>query len=746
MRSASWKPVAWRWSLVMALALVALSGPTALAQDDAAAPKGAMGFAPSEAPAELQKNFQEMVHYYRVARFDLADDFAQLVLSANPEPLQLLKLAEHDEVGMALIDEMTASDDETFRQSAQQVMAIVKRGMFIKRKDGDRIISELKRLDKNQRAFELAKRELLYSGEYAVPYALGLLADQSQADLHDDIKRVILAIDRPAVYPLILGLRTPDRHVKLTVIELLEQLGYKMALPALKALVEAEGTAEEVRQAASQALISIGGPSAANTAARQLYAALAEALYYDRLPVVPDPKEPITDVWAFVEGSGVDYRPAPSNTVNEIMAGHVARRGLEIAPESPELVALWLSIRAQLKVELAAVGPDASSPWDPQNMPTTEFFLRSAGQQYLFDVLDRALRDDNVMVALQAIRALEDVASAGYLGAGVGQGSPLIRALSYPDRLVRFGAAFAVVAIQPKDAFLGSERVTPVLAEAVNLETGPGILILDPNQDNLNRLRGAFRQQGWTVEAATNGNEGISLARGMARIDAVLLSPAIRNVEYVDVIQMLRGDFETAMAPIIILGGAAESVPFGHLEQNQKYIARIPADAAMGQFLSLVEDLQAEAGSVALATEASKQISLRAANTLSFVATADLAFDASAAREALMVAAAGQNEDLAVAAMDALVQMPSTELQQHLAQVAMAEGASETIQVAAFNAIAQMARHVGNGLRSNTVTALIGRVGSEQNDNIRDAIGRVLGALDLDPKLAADYILEYAGQ
>lgn len=756
MTSSSLGHPAWVVSLLLAVGLVGGLGDALLAQEDdatgddtpaaAAQPaQGAMGLPTETVPAELQKNFQEMVHYYRIARLDLANDFAALVLAANPEPTQLLMLVEHKDVGIALIDTMVAADSPELSASARQLMTITLAGVDIKKKDGGRIQAQLVRLGKNQRAYELALRELKYSGEYVVPYAVGFLADDSRATLHDDIKRALIAIDRPVVYPLIIALETADEPVRLVVIELLSKLGYKMAVPALKALVEQDGVSDPVKKAASDAIVAVAGADKLNISARQLYYDLAESLYYDKVTVVRDPKRPTTDVWGWVPGSGVDYRAAPTKAVNEILAAHAAERGLRAAPMSPELVALWLSIRAQMKVDLLTSGADAKNPWDPATIPTVEFFLRSAGQQYLFDVLDRALTDDRVMVARQAIWALEDVASEGYLAASaLERGSPLVRALSYPDRMVRFDAAFAIVAVEPKKSFIGADRVVPVLAEAVNLETGPGVLIIDADQNNLNRLKGEFRKAGWNVGDATNGNEGVSRARAMSRIDGVLLAANVEKVGYVEVVQLLRTKFATAMVPILILSGDAEPVLFSHLKQNQKYIDQVGANATMAAMVARIRALQAEAGSVAVAPDASKQISLRASQALAFVATADLSFEAEAAREALMAAAAGKNEDLAVSAIDALVQMPDQETQQHLAGIALAKGASKRIQIVALNAIAQMARHIGNKLQTGSVTAMMKRIGTETDNEIRDAIGRAIGALDLEPELASQFILEHA--
>ncbi len=744
-------------SLLLAIATVMIPGGVTQAQEEAAegadAPaeaevpaEGAMGFPAEEVPLQLQENFQQMVHYYRIARLDLAADFAERVLAADPEPTVLLQLVEHPDAGEALLFEMAAADSPELADAAQKLITISDRGVIIKRKDGTRILAQLHRIGKNERAYQLGLRELKYSGEYVVPYALGLLAAEDEADLYDDIKRALLAIDRPGVYPLVVALQTPDDTLKLEVIDLLGDLGYKMALPGLKALVESPEASDPVKDAAREAIVKIGGEQVLSTSAKRLYYDLAESLYYDRISVVKDADRAVTDVWGWVPGSGLGYKAAPTRIVNEIMAARAAQHGLGCDPDALELVSLWLSIQMQMKADLVALGRDAADPWAPDAMPTTEFWGRAVGQQYLLDVLDRALEDDNVMVALQAIRALDDVANQSFLAAAGSEGSPLVRALAYPDRMVRFWSAFAIVSMEPKKPFLGSDRVTPVLAEAVNLETGPGVLIIDADQDRLNRLKGAFRRQGWNVGDATNGNEGVSEARGMARIDAVLLGVNVENVGYTEVIQLLRTDFSTALVPIVLLGGEAERVPFSFLQENVKYIAQVPGDAALGAVLEKINELQAEAGLLALEPEASKGISLRAAEALRFVATADLAFDARAARASLLSAAAGQNGELAQAAMQALVQMPDEEVQQHLAGIALDEDTEKEIQIAALDAVAQVARHIGNRLQTASVTALVKRVGTESDDDIRDAIGTVLGALDLEPEMASEFILEHAAE
>jgi CheY-like chemotaxis protein len=745
------------WVMGLVLAVVSAAGwPAAvLAQDedgDAVVVKadaqgnGVMGLPESEAPLDLQINFQQMVHYWKIAKFDLARKFGQAVVQSNPDSTVLLKLVEHPEVGYVLVSQMTGAEDGDLAEVARRLLATTDEGIMIKRKDVERMIDALKALGINERSYQINLRNLQLSGEYVVPPALGLLAEPSHAALHPQIMRALVEIDRPVVYPLVMALATPDKDLKLKIIDLLGKLGYKMALPGLKALVESADQPADVKQAATAAMTAIGGPAVVQQSAAQLYGELAENFYYNKITTVSDPKRATTDVWNWHAETLLTYRPAPTEIVNEINAARACELGLRADPNSPELVALWLSIQAQMNFDLAMAGANARNPWAPADVPTTEFFLRSAGQQYLNHVLDRALGDNRLEVADQAIRALENVVNQDFLGATstLKEGSPLIRALEYPNRRIRFNAAFAIVACMPQKPFFGSDRVVPVLAEAVNLETGRGVLVVDASEESRNTLVGEFRKAGWNVGAAANGNDGVSMARTMPRVDMVVLATNVDNVAYTEVIQLLRTDFATALTPIVLVSGSDERVPFSFLKENVKYIDSVPAGAAAGDILQKTSALLAEAGTVDLAPEQSKAVALRAAQNLSIVAVSRLSFKADAARGALLAAAAGQNEALAIEAMNALVPLADDEIQQQLADVALAEGASKAIQIAALNSIARTARHIGNKLTSASVTTLMKKVETESDNDIRDAVGTVLGALDLEAKLASELIREHA--
>jgi CheY-like chemotaxis protein len=707
----------------------------------------ALGLPVEKVSAELQNNFASMVHYYKIARFDLATNFAQAVLGGSPDAAMMVAMVETPEAGYSLLAEMAASDNAELADAAKKIKKLAEEGIYAKRKDGQRIMAALESLTKNQAMFRQGMMELRYSGEYVAPYALAILSDNTRpAALNAATRDALVALDKPVVYPLVLSLATTDENLKLQVIGLLQKMNYKLAVPALKALIENPASSDRVKKAATAAVLAIGGKADLDTAARKLYYDQADQFYYGKLTVVGDPSRPETDVWGWVPGQGLAYRPAPTSVVNDICGARACELGLAAEPNALELVALWTSTEMDMNAKFEQVSAGGlKNPWAPATMPTTAFFGRAIGQQYLLDVLDRALGDNNVPVARQAIRALQEVANETFLAAGIGKkGSPLVAALEYPDRLVRFDAAFAIVAVEPHKSFGGADRVVPVLAEALNLQTGAAVLLIDGNADNRNRLKGEFRQAHWAVTDASSGNDGVSKARGMARIDAIVLATNVDKVDYVETLQLLRSDFATAMVPVVFLSGAEERVKFSYLKENQKYIDEVPAGATALAIIDKVKVLSAAAGAVALEPKASREIALRAARTLGFVATANLSVTALPARAALLTAIGGKDQDLVIASLAALAQMPDEEIEQRIAETALAAGAPKAVQIAALNAVAQSARHIGNKLQSATVTALMKRISTETDNDIRDAVGTVIGALDLEAKLSSELIRDHA--
>ena len=136
--------------------------------------------------------------------------------------------------------------------------------------------------------------------------------------------------------------------------------------------------------------------------------------------------------------------------------------------------------------------------------------------QHLNQVLERARRDHNAPVSLRAVKSLEEIAGQANLYNGDVQ--PLVDAMSYPDRLVRFEAAIAAGSALPQKPFKGQEQVVPILAESIAQTGKATALVLSGDQDQFNKLVEQLKAGGYsrqrradTPEAAINtvGADGV---------------------------------------------------------------------------------------------------------------------------------------------------------------------------------------------------------------------------------------------
>jgi len=550
-------------------------------------------------------------------------------------------------------------------------------------------------------------------------------------------------IGRPVVLPLVAALRTDNTKLKEMIVTVLGEVGYPYALPALKALVEDPETTEGVKAAATCAILKIADEAILETPAKELYLDLAEKYYYDKIKVA-DERHETTDVFDWVAGTGLLYRAAPSRVVNEILASRACIGALEADAGALEAVSLWVSSVMQMEAELGGGLAREADPFLPASMPRLDFFARAVGQQHLYKVLDRAIGDRNTPVAVRACQALEKVANEEFLTLyGQGDvGSPLVMALTYPDQRVRFAAAFGLAAIRPTEPFTGAGKVVPVLSEALNLEAGKSVLLVEPEPDNRNRLQSRLSEAGWQVVTAQTGNQAVSTSRAMPRLDAILISSRTRDVGHADAISLIRSDYQTAMTPIVVLSWPDDPVKASWIESAVPFLKAESAESEASVLEGTITALKTEAGSLVLEAAAARQESLRAARVLRDIARSSQVFSARLARQSLVDGLTNRPDELVIAVLAALAEIPDGEITRAMASVAIDESRSQPVRVAALESLAVAAERVGNELRAEQVAALQAMVGTD-DDDLRDATGTALGALDLDAAEGAKLIMAH---
>jgi len=715
---------------------------SAAAEEAAATGYGAAGLPIAVAPADLQNDWRLMVHYFKLARFDLAKAQAEKVVAASPEPGAVIALAESASTGYDLI--VTMIRIEELQEVAAKILTLADEGGRAKKTDAARIQANLVRLGKGPRPYFLAMQELRYSGPYIVPHALAILQDPGRKDLAPLVQRALTQLGRPVVLPLVRGLATPNDKLRETIVAMLGDIKYPYALPALKALVENPKTSDGIKAAATQAILKIADEGILKTPAKTLFLDMANKYYYNKI-AAGDLRQPTSDVFDWVEGTGLLYRAAPSKAVNEILASRACSDALKADPGALEAVALWVSSVMQMEAELEGKTAREADPFLPDTMPSVDFFARAVGQQHLYNVLDRALRDENTPVAVRACKALEDVADEEFLTlyGRADAGSPLVMALGYADQRVRFAAGFALAAIRPKKPFTGAGNLVPVLSEALNLEALKSILLIEPDGNNRNRLQAALKEGGWNVATAETGNQAISTARAMPRIDAVVISSKTKNVTHADVISHLRSDYTSAMTPIVVLSWPDDPVKAAWLESKIPYLKAVEPAIELDPMIAAIDALKKAAGSLVLDAEAARAVSMQAAEVLKSIAISSQVYSAKRARQSLLEGITNRPDALVVSVLGALAEIADGEITRAMAQVGVDAQRSKPVRVAALQALARAARFVGNELEPAQVAA-IQAMAAETDDQLRDAAGEALGALDLDAADGAKLILKHA--
>ena len=226
--------------------------------------------------ATVEENWNDFLHYTATANFDLAESYANQIIESQPDPTELLSLAEENEPGYRLLLKMHADSDQ-LREVSGKILDLIEQGRYIRRTDPKIIVQEIKRLSSNLRGKIAAEERLKNAGEYAIPYMLAVLADESRQNEFSYITDALPKIGRSAIRPLVAALQMEEVAVKLEVIRALGKIGYYEPLPYLKLIVDRDSS-ELLKTQAINAIEEIDS-EALKVPAAELFYTLAEKYY-----------------------------------------------------------------------------------------------------------------------------------------------------------------------------------------------------------------------------------------------------------------------------------------------------------------------------------------------------------------------------------------------------------------------------------------------------------------------------------
>jgi len=411
----------------------------------------------------LEENWNDFLHYTAIGRLDLAKAYAQVIVDSNPDPVALLALSKDNPQGYGILLRVieTARDAELVELS-RKVQDIIKLGIFIRRSDPKIIVEEIKRLSsKSPRGRLTAIKRLQDAGEYAIPYMLDAVVELSNKEEFDKIVEALPEIGRDAIRPLAAALQTENVAIKGEIIKALGGIGYSQSLGYLKYIIEKDES-EALRKLAVQSIRQID-PSALKIPAAELFHRLAEDYYYHAESLAPAEDANFANIWFWDSaGQRLERKEVDKSYFNELMSMRVCEWALKADAGFGQAIGLWVA--AYFKAESAKVRmPDYFGAGHADAMT----YATTAGPEYLHQALARAVKDKNAFVALGVVEALATTAGEKSLLYRLGIAQPLVQALSFDDKPVRYSAAIAIAAAGPKEAFAESKLVIENLAQAL---------------------------------------------------------------------------------------------------------------------------------------------------------------------------------------------------------------------------------------------------------------------------------------
>jgi HEAT repeat protein len=558
---------------------------------------GAVLFGTSLAQEQtLEQNWNDFLHYTTIGRLDLAKGYAQAIVKSNPEPVALLALNQANPQGYDLAMRVVeTSRDAELAGLTKQLVAIIDRGRFERRSDPMVIVEEIKRLGTTLRGKMTAIQRLKDAGEYAVPFMLDAMANPARtADAN--LIEALPQIGRPAIRPLVAALQTDNVAVKTEIIKALGKIGYTQSLAHLRYITEKDPSAP-IRELAGQSIRLID-PKALDVSAATLFFQLAEKYYYHDESLAPQEGAPIANVWFWDKKAGRLVRSEVNRAYfHELMTMRCCEWALKADESYGQAIGLWLA------AFFVAQGSGVAMPeYFDENHANAMVYATTAGPEYLHQALARALKDKNAVVALGAVEALAMNAGEKSLMYAMGSTQPLLQALAFPNKAVRYTAAITIGNAGPRQPFNESRLVVQNLAQAL----GETDVAVEPNTPQTEAWTSemansyARRAAATLLKIATSRNPAIDLSLAQpALINATKDSrPKIQLMAIQALAYLSSPDAQRAIASLALNGDADSSVriaAFQCLADSAKMNGNLLADSSVSAIYTLISSNETQA-------------------------------------------------------------------------------------------------------------------------------------------------------
>ncbi|MFH1226944.1 MAG: HEAT repeat domain-containing protein [Planctomycetota bacterium] len=539
--------------------------------------------------AEFKKLYGEGIDLVKKGRY--ADAYVYFEKALRQSPSSELVRFMLNQTGDLLISEMMAKPE--LKDTAMRLLDLAKGARQRMVATPEEIDTWVKQLiaggfDKRWEAINM----LATIGQRSCPYLLDKLGDPDE-NIRTYAIQALEKINKEAVLPLIEALRSDSSLIRQNAAIVLGVLSDVRALAALKEVFENPKEIPQVKSYVAEALTRISGLNVMKMkAAKDYYYDLAEKYYYAHPSVMVNFYGEYL-VWGWDrDNNKVTMREIPDFVFNEDLAENACYAALSLDPSYepiwPLLVCVYLAryneADSVLEVAREQMKSGAMKEEDFNKLSTDlidskhgKFMASLVSKPYVYAALHRALRDNSSLVAVSCIELLKKLAEPNDLPlksdssdkAKFKMGLPLIEALSFPDKRVKYAAAEAMLVINPDKPYAESEKVIPTINETIAEMVERVVLIIESDSETRNTLKKELTRLSCYVVETVNAEDGLANAKRFPSKDLIIINSKIANqvvfsVEILGkkqnetVYDSLREDTRTKGVPIALVGNTSD--------------------------------------------------------------------------------------------------------------------------------------------------------------------------------------------
>ncbi|MFW6132951.1 MAG: HEAT repeat domain-containing protein [Planctomycetota bacterium] len=681
-------------------------------------------------PAEMsvEELWQQGLYYIRTANADAARSHIEAILNRDVDPKTAYALSLRPPEAMTQLTR--GSHLPGLDEPIAKLRKLIEKGYRARRADAERIKNAINMLDGGLESYNLGRSRLIESGEYAVPYMIQkLLAADVSDKMRARIVNVLPAIGKDAVRPLSAALQTEDEGLQEVLANALGRIQYPHAAPRLAELMNREGVLDKAAQTARNALLACAGKSALGKSTAELYYRYAEK-YYDRAESLrPDSRSATGNVWRWREGLGLVHIAVPRAIFCDIYAKRMARLALEHDETFYAAVPLWLSAAFNAEANLP---PGEVNPLQRAGQPPARFYALASSPEYLQQVVQRALEDHNTPVALSTLKALVRIIGAD----SIVDARPIVAALTYPDREVRFFAAVSLAEANPEHRFDGAQMVLPILAGALRQPGKQIVLLICADLEQRNLLKGHLRQKGYKVIEAAEADKAMAAAQEYGGADAAVIG-ARPSAE--QVVKLLRSDARYVRLPMVV----AHDVPSARkLAEDDPTVSVVPDEPEPDRLTtSIAQTIRASVGRPLSPDEAARWAVAAAEAIERLGRRGSGVYDLSLILPALRQALGGGPAEVRQAAARALGAIDAAPAQQAVARTGNDTDAPDPVRLSAYRALSESLRMYGNALTEGLIDGVRSVAqNADESQPMRQAAAEAFGAMGLESEDIVPFI------